>query len=113
MCAHGTVGSRDWPANVDPVPSGATPGANTVARCQTRSRRLAAAVDAGFECVEVDVSRTKDGHLVALHSRDAAAPDERGEDVEGEKQEEGEEKLGEAERSYGVARHRGGYGGWW
>jgi glycerophosphoryl diester phosphodiesterase len=27
-------------------------------------------VDAGFECVEVDVSRTKDGHLVALHSRE-------------------------------------------
>ena len=31
---------------------------------------LAAAVDAGFECVEVDVSRTKDGHLIALHSRE-------------------------------------------
>jgi glycerophosphoryl diester phosphodiesterase len=31
---------------------------------------LAAAVAAGHECVEVDVSRSKDGHLVALHARE-------------------------------------------
>lgn len=70
VCAHGTVGSRDWPANVDPVPSGATPGANTIRPLPNTVPALAAAVDAGFECVEVDVSRTKDGHLVALHSRE-------------------------------------------
>ena len=31
---------------------------------------LAAVVAAGHRCVEVDVSRTRDGHLVALHARE-------------------------------------------
>ena len=31
---------------------------------------LLAAVAAGHRCIEVDVSRTSDGHLVALHSRE-------------------------------------------
>ena len=34
---------------------------------------MAAALNAGYECVEVDVSRTRDGHLVALHSRELKA----------------------------------------
>ena len=59
VCAHGTVGASYWPAasGVErPLP-------NTVPA-------LAAAVAAGHACVEVDVSRTKDGHLVALHARE-------------------------------------------
>ena len=59
VCAHGTVGASHWPeaSGVErPLP-------NTVPA-------LAAAVAAGHECVEVDVSRSKDGHLVALHARE-------------------------------------------
>lgn len=59
VCAHGTVGSAYWPSSSHlkkPLP-------NTVPA-------LAAVVAAGHVCVEVDVSRTKDGHLVALHSRE-------------------------------------------
>lgn len=62
VCAHGTVGSRDWPADTPSV----RPLPNTVPA-------LAAALNAGYECVEVDVSRTRDGHLVALHSRELKA----------------------------------------
>ena len=59
VCAHGTVGASHWPEASGvrrPLP-------NTVPA-------LAAAVAAGHECVEVDVSRSKDGHLVALHARE-------------------------------------------
>ncbi|MDB9925126.1 glycerophosphodiester phosphodiesterase family protein [bacterium] len=59
ICAHGTVGASYWPSGSGinrPLP-------NTVPA-------LAAAVAAGHKCIEVDVSRTKDGHLVALHSRE-------------------------------------------
>jgi glycerophosphoryl diester phosphodiesterase len=59
VCAHGTVGKTYWPLDSEflrPLP-------NTVPA-------LAAVVAAGHRCVEVDVSRTKDGHLVALHSRE-------------------------------------------
>ena len=70
VCAHGTVGSRDWPAQVDRVPSGASPCQRKDCPLPNTVPALAAAVDAGFECVEVDVSRTKDGPLVALHSRE-------------------------------------------
>ena len=74
VCAHGTVGSRDWP---DVAPRDGAPH-DVDAAVKSKNVRplpntvpaLAAAVDAGFECVEVDVSRTKDGHLVALHSRE-------------------------------------------
>jgi glycerophosphoryl diester phosphodiesterase len=59
VCAHGTVGSIDW----DESKRGPRPLPNTVPA-------LTAAVAAGHACVEVDVSRTKDGHLVALHSRE-------------------------------------------
>ncbi|EEH55499.1 uncharacterized protein MICPUCDRAFT_60240 [Micromonas pusilla CCMP1545] len=58
VCAHGTVGSADWPRSM-----GRRPFPNTVPA-------LAAAVAAGHECVEVDASRTKDDHLVALHPRE-------------------------------------------
>ena len=59
VCAHGTVGASFWPAGSSverPLP-------NTVPA-------LAAVVAAGHACVEVDVSRSKDGHLVALHARE-------------------------------------------
>ena len=59
VCAHGTVGAAAWPADAParrPLP-------NTVPA-------LAAVVAAGHRCVEVDVSRTRDGHLVALHARE-------------------------------------------
>jgi len=59
VCAHGTVGSTDW----DESSKGPRPLPNTVPA-------LVAAVASGHACVEVDVSRTKDGHLVALHSRE-------------------------------------------
>ena len=54
------MGSVDWD---DAKRGGARPLPNTVPA-------LTAAVAAGHKCVEVDVSRTKDGHLVALHSRE-------------------------------------------
>ena len=60
VCAHGTVGSVDWN---DASRGGPRPLPNTVPA-------LEAAVAAGHACIEVDVSRTKDGHLVALHSRE-------------------------------------------
>lgn len=60
VCAHGAVGSADWD---DAKRGGPRPLPNTVPA-------LSAVVAAGHECVEVDVSRTKDGHLVALHSRE-------------------------------------------
>lgn len=60
VCAHGAVGSADWD---DAKRGGPRPLPNTVPA-------LAAVVAAGHECVELDVSRTKDGHLVALHSRE-------------------------------------------
>ena len=59
VCAHGTVGASAWPADAGM----ARPLPNTVPA-------LAAAVAAGHECVEVDVSATSDGHLVALHKRE-------------------------------------------
>ena len=59
VCAHGTVGASHWPE----ASSVKRPLPNTVPA-------LAAAVAAGHACVEVDVSRTKDGHLVALHARE-------------------------------------------
>lgn len=59
VCAHGTVGSVDW----DEASKGPRPLPNTVPALQL-------AVAAGHACVEVDVSRTRDGHLVALHSRE-------------------------------------------
>lgn len=59
VCAHGTVGSVGW----DEKKRGTRPLPNTVPA-------LALAVSAGHACVEVDVSRTKDGYLVALHSRE-------------------------------------------
>lgn len=59
VCAHGTVGSAAWPSDAP----GRRPLPNTVPA-------LAAVVAAGHRCVEVDVSRTRDGHLVALHARE-------------------------------------------
>ena len=59
VCAHGTVGASHWPE----ASSVKRPLPNTVPA-------LAAAVAAGHACVEVDVSRSKDGHLVALHARE-------------------------------------------
>ena len=46
-----------------PTPPAVAPSPNTVPA-------LAAVVAAGHRCVEVDVSRTRDGHLVALHARE-------------------------------------------
>ena len=69
VCAHGTVGSGTGPPMLipsRPVPPGCqtrSPAAKHGRRCRRGGREVR-------ECVEVDVSRTKDGHLVALHSRE-------------------------------------------